>query len=73
MNPTVLFRSHPIRIAALFLALALPAFASVAGTFDRNLQVNGAVDLEVLTKSGDITIHNGSARNGFDPRQDSRR
>jgi DUF4097 and DUF4098 domain-containing protein YvlB len=44
---------------ALLLA-ALPAFASVAGIFDRSFQVNGPVDLEVLTRSGDITIRSGS-------------
>jgi len=35
------------------------AFASVIGTFDRSFQVNGPVDLEVLTRSGDITVRNG--------------
>src|SRR5215470_7287993 len=51
-------------IQTLFLTLALaaiPAFASVQGTFQRSYQVSGAVDLEVLTRSGDITIHNGPA------------
>jgi len=52
------------RCAGLLLAgmvAALPAFASVAGTFDRSYQVNGPVDLEVLTRSGDIVIRNGAA------------
>jgi DUF4097 and DUF4098 domain-containing protein YvlB len=43
------------------LASALPCYASVAGTFDRSFQVNGPVDLEVLSRSGDITIHNGAS------------
>jgi len=43
------------------LTVALPAFASVVGTFDRSYQVSGPVDLEVLTRSGDITIRNGAA------------
>jgi DUF4097 and DUF4098 domain-containing protein YvlB len=43
-------------VAAMFAA---PGFASVAGTFDRSFQVNGPVDLEVLSRSGDITVHNG--------------
>jgi len=54
---------HPIRaisVVALVFA-ALPCFASVAGTFDRSFQVNGPVDLEVLTRSGDITVRSGGA------------
>jgi DUF4097 and DUF4098 domain-containing protein YvlB len=43
------------------LASSLAGFASVAGTFDRSFQVNGPVDLEVLTRSGDITVRNGTA------------
>ena len=43
------------------LATSLASFASVIGTFDRSFQVNGPVDLEVLTRSGDITVRNGSA------------
>ena len=43
---------------ALLLA-SVPCFASVAGTFDRSFQVNGPVDLEVLTRSGDITVRSG--------------
>ena len=56
-------RNHPTRtILALALVLAsLPCFASVAGTFDRSFQVNGPVDLEVLTRSGDITVRSGAA------------
>jgi hypothetical protein len=43
------------------LASSLAAFAGVIGTFDRSFQVNGPVDLEVLTRSGDITVRNGAA------------
>ncbi len=50
-----------IGVLAVVAALALPGFASVAGTFDRSFQVNGPVDLEVLSRSGDVTVHNGSA------------
>ncbi len=46
---------------AVALVSALPAFGSVVGTFDRSFQVKGPVDLEVLSRSGDITIHNGAA------------
>ena len=52
-------RRRILGIAAALLMAALPAFASVAGTFDRSYQVNGPVDLEVLTRSGDITVHSG--------------
>jgi hypothetical protein len=47
-------------VAALFVTTT--AFASTPqGTFDRNLQVNGPVDLEVLTHSGDVTIRAGGS------------
>jgi hypothetical protein len=37
-------------------------FASTPqGTFDRTLSVSGPVDLEVLTHSGDVTVHTGSS------------
>ena len=54
----------PFRTAAVLaaaLACGMPAFASVAGTFDRSFQVTGPVDLEVLSRSGDITIRSGAA------------
>lgn len=46
---------------AIVLVMALPSFGSVAGTFDRSFQVSGPVDLEVLSRSGDITVRSGSA------------
>jgi hypothetical protein len=50
-------------VAALAVLFAsTTAFASTPqGTFDRTLQVNGPVDLEVLTRSGDVTIRAGSS------------
>lgn len=54
-------------VASLVVVLAVivastAAFASTPqGTFDRTLQVSGAVDLEVLTHSGDVTIRAGSS------------
>ena len=60
MHKTYSFRA--IVMLALLL-VALPGFASVAGTFDRSFQVNGPADLEVLTRSGDITIRGGSGNN----------
>jgi hypothetical protein len=51
-------RSLSLVVASLLTA-AIPSFASVIGTFDRSFQVNGPVNLEVLTKSGDITVRPG--------------
>jgi DUF4097 and DUF4098 domain-containing protein YvlB len=48
------------RALIFVLATSLASFASVIGTFDRTFQVSGPVDLEVLTRSGDIAIHNGA-------------
>src|ERR1022692_3417974 len=50
-----------VRTLVFIMATSLASFASVIGTFDRSFQVNGSVDLEVLTRSGDITVRNGSA------------
>ena len=54
-------------IAALaFLFASTAAFASTPqGTFEKTLQVNGPVDLEVLTHSGDVTIRAGSSGSVF--------
>ena len=43
------------------MAASLAGFASEIGSFDRSFSVSGPVDLEVLTKSGDITVRNGAA------------
>lgn len=54
--------SWSMAVAGIVLAVsALAAAESVQGTFERKLQVSGAVDLEVLTRSGDVTIRTGSA------------
>src|SRR5205814_5916123 len=45
----------------MLLCSALPAAASVRGSFQRSFQVTGTVDLEVLTHSGDIKVHAGPA------------
>jgi Putative adhesin len=60
MNLRSPMRSREVVVAVLLLAAALPGSASVAGSFDRSFQVNGPVDLEVLSRSGDITIRNGA-------------
>jgi DUF4097 and DUF4098 domain-containing protein YvlB len=49
------------RLAAVAIALsALPAFATQA-SFERNLTVNGRVDLAVFTGSGNVNISRGSS------------
>jgi DUF4097 and DUF4098 domain-containing protein YvlB len=53
--------TRAVRTMVFVLATSLAGFASVIGTFDKTLQVNGNVDLEVLTRSGDVTIRNGGA------------
>jgi DUF4097 and DUF4098 domain-containing protein YvlB len=52
---------HYTAMLTFIVATSLAGFASTIGTFDRSFQVNGAVDLEVLTRSGDITVRNGAA------------
>jgi hypothetical protein len=69
-----LFRSNPYRssvqrsvtrtlavLLILGVAASLDAAASVQGSFERTLNVTGPVDLEVLTRSGDITVRSGPA------------
>src|SRR5438876_2756787 len=51
-------------LSALILALLATASlsaASVQGSFQRTFQVSGPVDLEVLTRSGNISVHSGPA------------
>jgi hypothetical protein len=55
------FRHQAVRTVVFVLIASLAGFASVIGTFDRSFQVNGPVDLEVLTRSGDIIVRNGAA------------
>lgn len=43
------------------MASSLAGFSSEIGSFDRSFTVSGPVDLEVLTRSGDITVRNGAA------------
>jgi hypothetical protein len=57
---------------ALFAAALVVLFASTTlfafnpqGTFEKTLQVNGPVDLEVLTHSGDVTVRAGSSGSVF--------
>ncbi len=64
MNNQTRFPSRLLALAVMLAALCAgtAAFASTPqGTFDRTFSVNGAVDLEVLTRSGDITVRSGAA------------
>jgi hypothetical protein len=62
-------QSHSLFVSSGFLAVALVVlFASTAvfastpqGSFERTLQVSGPVDLEVLTRSGDVTVRAGAS------------
>jgi DUF4097 and DUF4098 domain-containing protein YvlB len=47
-------------IFALLAVVVAPVFAA-DGSFQRTFQVNGPVDLDVSTRSGDITVHTGSS------------
>jgi len=61
--------NHTCRIPSrtIFLAITLTLLSTVAfantpqGTFEKTFQVTGPVDLEVLTRSGDITVRSGPA------------
>lgn len=51
-----------LAFALVVLCTSTSTFASTPqGTFDRTLQVSGPVDLEVLTHSGDVTVHAGAS------------
>ena len=56
-----LIRQKAMRTLVFVLATSLAGFASVAGSFDRSFSVNGTVDMEVLSRSGDIVVRNGAA------------
>jgi Putative adhesin len=53
-----------LKTLALVLILpglsAIPLHAATTGHFERTLQVNGTVDMEVTSGSGNITVHQGS-------------
>jgi hypothetical protein len=51
-----------LTIALVVLSTSSPAFASTPqGTFERTLPVNGPVSLDVMTRSGDVTVRAGSS------------
>src|ERR1700735_2124257 len=54
------FPLRAIALGALFISTA--AFASTPqGTFDKTFAVSGPVDLEVQTRSGNVTVRSGAA------------
>jgi DUF4097 and DUF4098 domain-containing protein YvlB len=72
MNKNQIYRSSASLPSRFTLGLTLTALvvllastgalaSTPQGTFDRTFQVNGPVDLEVLTRSGDITVRSGSS------------
>jgi hypothetical protein len=69
MNNTRTLSTTPVSSRLMFAAAlvvlftATCAFASSTpqGTFERTLTVSGPVDLEVLTRSGDVTVRAGSS------------
>jgi hypothetical protein len=66
MNSQRVFRVSPFLCAAAMLFASAFAFASSPqGTFEKTFQVNGPVDLEVLSRSGDITVRTGPAGSVF--------
>ncbi|MBV8732391.1 MAG: DUF4097 family beta strand repeat protein [Acidobacteriia bacterium] len=54
-------RSFAFGILVLAAVLCAPAFPREIGSFDRTLNVNGPVDLEVETNSGHITVRQGNS------------
>jgi hypothetical protein len=59
-------RSAFLAIALVALFASTLAFASTPqGTFEKSFAVSGPVDLEVLSRSGDITVRNGPAGSVF--------
>ncbi len=62
MNKQSVSRFSLVLCAVALLFASAASFASTPqGTFEKTFQVNGTVDLEVLTRSGDITVRTGPA------------
>ena len=55
-----------LTVALITLLASTAAFSSTPqGTFEKSFQVSGPVDLEVLTRSGDITVRSGPSGSVF--------
>jgi len=52
-------RTAASTVAAVLCLLVLPAAASQRGSFEKTYQVTGQVTLEVLTRSGDVSVRPG--------------
>lgn len=61
MTKNLQFAGALLALTLLGAFAAAPARAAIDGHFDRTLTVNGPVDLDVTTGSGNITIHPGDA------------
>src|SRR5580704_11237832 len=64
MKMKVSMRAFPVLLVLVALSVALAAFPALAaseGHFDRTLTVTGAVDLDVETGSGEITLRTGDS------------
>src|SRR5229473_220473 len=59
--PTTVALRCTILLSALALAGSTPAFGAARGEFERTLQVNGTVNLQVETGSGSIDVRTGSS------------
>jgi DUF4097 and DUF4098 domain-containing protein YvlB len=53
--------SHPAIVLMVLLASTLAFASTPQGTFDKTFSVNGPVDLEVETRSGDVIVRSGPA------------
>jgi DUF4097 and DUF4098 domain-containing protein YvlB len=60
VNPTVALPSFVAIALVLLTASTLAAASTPQGTFDKTFPVNGPVNLEVETHSGDITVRTGA-------------
>lgn len=54
-----------IALVVLFASTIVFASSTPQGTFEKTLTVSGPVDLEVLTRSGDVTVRAGSSGSIF--------
>jgi DUF4097 and DUF4098 domain-containing protein YvlB len=50
-----------ISFITLLLTLSSAAYAAVEGHFERTLKVNGHIDLDIQSGSGNITVHQGDS------------
>src|SRR5438270_3994233 len=58
--------ARSVFVIALVILTSVVTFASTPqGSFEKTFQVSGPVDLEVLTRSGDITVRTGPSGSVF--------